>query len=149
MFIMLSVSDWLDGFIARLTKKETTLGKILDPVADKSLLIFSSLAFTKTSYKISYIFLKVLIIKELFVLIGALILLYIRIIPKPSMLGKFSTFFTIIILCVLFLENLNHKAFGFMGILYEVGIFLMVFIFLEYLINTIKIINQKTHKVLK
>ncbi|MDF1615018.1 CDP-alcohol phosphatidyltransferase family protein [Desulfurivibrio dismutans] len=39
VFIIAGISDGLDGFLARLLKQKTRLGAILDPVADKALLI--------------------------------------------------------------------------------------------------------------
>ncbi|MFU8818649.1 MAG: CDP-diacylglycerol--glycerol-3-phosphate 3-phosphatidyltransferase [Desulfurivibrio sp.] len=38
-FIVAGVSDGLDGFLARLLKQKTRLGAILDPLADKALLV--------------------------------------------------------------------------------------------------------------
>jgi CDP-diacylglycerol--glycerol-3-phosphate 3-phosphatidyltransferase len=42
VFLAAVMTDWLDGRIARRTRQVTTLGKLLDPVADK-LLISASL----------------------------------------------------------------------------------------------------------
>jgi len=39
MFIVLSLTDSLDGYIARRTNRITHLGEILDPIADKFLVI--------------------------------------------------------------------------------------------------------------
>ncbi len=39
IFGIASFSDWLDGHIARSTKQVTTFGKLMDPIADKLLLI--------------------------------------------------------------------------------------------------------------
>ncbi|ADH85503.1 CDP-alcohol phosphatidyltransferase family protein [Desulfurivibrio alkaliphilus] len=39
VFIIAGISDGLDGFLARLLKQKTRLGAILDPIADKALLI--------------------------------------------------------------------------------------------------------------
>lgn len=41
MFLLLSVTDYFDGYYARKLKQESVLGQLLDPVADK-LLIFST-----------------------------------------------------------------------------------------------------------
>lgn len=38
VFALSSFSDWLDGHLARKTAQITTLGKLLDPIADKLLL---------------------------------------------------------------------------------------------------------------
>lgn len=38
-FVFAAVSDYADGVLARSRKQETTLGKLLDPLADKLLLI--------------------------------------------------------------------------------------------------------------
>src|SRR3990167_11562472 len=37
IFGLASFTDWLDGYLARTTKQITTLGNLLDPIADKIL----------------------------------------------------------------------------------------------------------------
>ncbi len=43
-FMIASFTDWLDGFIARRYKIVTNLGKFLDPVADKLLVLSTMIA---------------------------------------------------------------------------------------------------------
>lgn len=37
LFALASVTDWLDGYIARALKAESSIGRFLDPIADKLL----------------------------------------------------------------------------------------------------------------
>ena len=37
MFVGASITDWLDGYLARAWSQQSTLGRMLDPIADKLL----------------------------------------------------------------------------------------------------------------
>jgi CDP-diacylglycerol---glycerol-3-phosphate 3-phosphatidyltransferase len=39
LFLLAAVTDWLDGYLARLYQAESILGKMLDPLADKILVM--------------------------------------------------------------------------------------------------------------
>lgn len=47
VFVTASLTDWLDGVIARRRHQETTLGKLLDPVADKLLVTAALLSLVQ------------------------------------------------------------------------------------------------------
>jgi cardiolipin synthase (CMP-forming) len=49
VFVIAGITDLLDGLIARWGQQQTTLGAMLDPVADKILLTSSCVALTWTS----------------------------------------------------------------------------------------------------
>ena len=57
IFALASVTDWLDGFLARRLKQMSPFGAFLDPVADK-LLIASTLLVLVSAKDINYIVLR-------------------------------------------------------------------------------------------
>jgi phosphatidylglycerophosphate synthase len=86
------VSDFLDGLLARRRASETALGTLLDPVADK-VFIFSFLAgvyLSPAEHKPPLYLAAAVLIKELFVLVGALFFIRKGRLPKPTFLGKFA-----------------------------------------------------------
>ena len=41
LFILASVTDWFDGYLARAWKQESKLGAMLDPIADKAMVVIA------------------------------------------------------------------------------------------------------------
>jgi len=46
LFIGAAVTDWLDGFLARSWKQESRFGAMLDPIADKTMVVIALLVIT-------------------------------------------------------------------------------------------------------
>ena len=71
LFYFASLTDWLDGYLARKYNAVSQLGEILDPIADKILIvfIFFGLAVNLSSYLIGF-FSSLIITREIWV--GAL-----------------------------------------------------------------------------
>src|SRR5262249_10163586 len=46
IFVIMAVSDGLDGFLARRLKQESALGRFLDPIGDKLLIIAAVVVLT-------------------------------------------------------------------------------------------------------
>lgn len=64
IFTIASASDFLDGYLARKYKLESSLGEIIDPVADKVLIIFLFMSIT-VAYNSAFIgFVSALIISR-------------------------------------------------------------------------------------
>jgi len=95
IFIVAVLSDFFDGLVARIKKEKSEIGKVIDPLADKMLLVtaFVSLYFLK--FSIPWWVVLIVVSRDIIILIGVLILnlLKIEIVILPSIWGKFTTFF--------------------------------------------------------
>jgi len=97
-FIVAVISDALDGAIARLRNEKTELGTILDPLADKLLLLSGIIIL---SLKIPGLvklpmWVPISILSRDFILVIGSVVIYMinnRIDVKPNLLGKTTTFF--------------------------------------------------------
>ena len=99
------LSDCLDGFLARKLDQVTSLGKILDPIADKVTLV--SVAVCMVIYMPSLLpIMLVMIGKEFLMLLGGLILLSMKITPPPARwYGKVATVIFYLSVCtIIFLK---------------------------------------------
>ena len=89
-FILVSLTDFVDGLIARKLNQVTNLGKLLDPLADK-ILVMTMLLFFVEEARISYIAVAIILVRELAVAgLRTLAALENRIIKADS-LGKAKT----------------------------------------------------------
>ena len=67
IFILLSLTDFFDGYFARKFNQETVLGKVLDPIADK-FLVNSALFSLVYLNKLYFYWAIILSTRELFVM---------------------------------------------------------------------------------
>ena len=110
-FVIVIISDFFDGLLARSFNQVSKLGQFLDPVADKICLITlgTSLAYYK-SFPIWM--LGVIFIREIFVVIAAAFLFYRKDVEvEPNFLGKMSVAF-MSFTAVLYLASVNFIIFG-------------------------------------
>ena len=64
LFLISGLSDFFDGYLARKFKAESILGEILDPIADKLLILFSLFALSISLNSIYLAFISALIISR-------------------------------------------------------------------------------------
>ena len=46
LFVGAAITDWFDGYLARLWKQESKFGAMLDPIADKSMVVIALMVLT-------------------------------------------------------------------------------------------------------
>tara|TARA_B100001564_G_scaffold273757_1_gene235454 strand:- start:52 stop:606 length:555 start_codon:yes stop_codon:yes gene_type:complete len=54
LFLIASITDYLDGFLARYMKQQTNFGEFLDPVADKLLVIITMILLISENQEILF-----------------------------------------------------------------------------------------------
>lgn len=101
LFAVAGISDGLDGFLAKHYGWQSRLGSILDPLADKLLLVSCFLTLTWMGLIPLYLLL-VVIARDLIIVVGgvAFHLLFGRFEMEPSYLSKGNTFFQIVFVLV-------------------------------------------------
>ena len=116
LFAIASLSDAVDGFLARFFKWQTDLGKILDPVADKLLMIGSITALWLNQIVPLSVFI-IFVLRDLLILLGAAFEMSItEKTPSPNLIGKITTASQIIyilglIIFEIFNKNINAQVF--------------------------------------
>ena len=119
-FLVASLTDALDGFLARKMNWQTDLGRILDPVADKLLLSGTIFILWLNNFIPFYIFI-IFITRDAAILTGAAIQMSIieSDTPAPNLLGKLTTSLQIIYISLIFLNEIFelNLEFNFLDIL--------------------------------
>jgi cardiolipin synthase len=101
VFAFAAVTDALDGTLARLFDARTEIGAVLDPFADK-LLLLSAFVTLAIDGAIPGWLLGVIVIRDIVLVFGFLLMLFFsseRIGVQPSYLGKSATFLQL--MCVI------------------------------------------------
>jgi cardiolipin synthase len=104
LFAVAGFTDALDGFLAKHFHWESRLGSILDPLADKLLLVSSFLTLAWIGL-IPVWLVAVVIIRDLLIIIGGVVFhyMFVQFDMAPSRISKANTFFQIIfVLAVVF-----------------------------------------------
>jgi CDP-diacylglycerol--glycerol-3-phosphate 3-phosphatidyltransferase len=116
LFVGAAITDWFDGYLARLWKQESKFGAMLDPIADKAMVVIAIMVLTGYSGMNPWLILPatVIMFREVFVsglreFLGAKASLL-----KVTKLAKWKTTAQMVAIAVLFLgtglEYLNGVA---------------------------------------
>ena len=125
VFIVASATDCLDGWAARHYSQPSPLGAVLDPIADKGLLLTAilTLSFSKWTYAFPLWFPVLVITRDIVIVVGCLVVKHLNghLEVRPSWWGKSATAFQMIAIAWMMLQ-LPHYIYS----VYAAGFFTLV-----------------------
>jgi len=111
LFAVASSTDWLDGYLARRMQIVTTLGKFLDPIADK-LMVMAALIMILPFGRVPAWMVLVILGREIIITGLRSIASTEGVVIAASRLGKYKTIFQIVAILGLLLHYDYHWFFG-------------------------------------
>lgn len=148
-FIVAIISDGVDGFIARTQNQKTKLGTILDPVADKLLLIsaFVCLSLAKSvppELALPPYVPIIVISRDVIIVIGSVMIHVITgdVKVTPSSVGKITTFFQMMTIVSVLV------GFKFSYIVWNIAIILTIISGIDYIVKGSRLLSEN-HPVSK
>ena len=145
VFILAVISDGVDGFVARTLKQKTQLGTILDPIADKMLLVSAYICLSVAGNIPGHLRLPpyvpiIIISRDAIIVLGSVMVYLLKgdIKVSPSVLGKVTTFFQMItIVCIL--VRFEHSL-----LVWNIAVVLTVISGIDYVIKGSKVLGESS-----
>jgi len=155
IFVLAGVTDGLDGLLARRFAQESQLGTVLDPIADKLMLVTSFVVLSMRSVfptplpahlPVPFWVTIAVISRDVFILVGAAA---INIMTgfrgfRPSFLGKLSTTVQIVaIATIIFAASFPYGTGYYLPTLYAVVVGLAVLSGAHYVFFVSRLLNEE------
>lgn len=113
VFLVAALTDSLDGWVARHYGQRSPLGAVLDPIADKGLLLTAiiTLSLSRWTYAFPLWFPVLVIARDAVVLTGCLVVKHLNgtLAVQPTWTGKSATAFQMVAIAWIMLQLPHHE----------------------------------------
>ena len=140
--VIATITDILDGYLARKLNQITEFGKVIDPLADKVLIVFVVLNLFLLGEIPDYYFYMIVSRDALILMGGIIVAKKIGKVLPSDYIGK-ATVLAIAFFLLMILLNVDSQSLPYL-ILYYLSIVLIFASFANYLIKAAKVLSQKT-----
>lgn len=142
IFVAASLTDTLDGYLARKYHLVTNFGKFMDPLADKLLVCSALICFTETGMLPAWI--TIIIIAREFIISGfRLIAADNGIVIAASYWGKFKTVSQMIMI-ILMIMNIQNSIFqGLITVFLVLAVALTVISLIDYIVKNKSVLSMQ------
>lgn len=149
-FILAIISDGADGFIARALKQKTKLGTILDPLADKLLLISAYICLSisrsiPVDLRLPPYVPIIIISRDVLIVLGSIIVYVTKgdLNVRPSAVGKITTFFQMVTIVSILTQ------FKYSHIVWNIAVLLTVISGIGYLVMGSRLLGDNNNSLKK
>jgi CDP-diacylglycerol--glycerol-3-phosphate 3-phosphatidyltransferase len=139
--ILATITDILDGYLARKLNQITEFGKVIDPLADKVLVVFVVLNLFFLGEIPDYYFYMIVVRDGLILIGGLLVSKKLGKVLPSDYIGK-ATVLAISFVLLMILLNVDKQSIPYQ-ILYYVSILLIFVSFFNYIIKSFKALSDK------
>jgi CDP-diacylglycerol--glycerol-3-phosphate 3-phosphatidyltransferase len=154
VFIIASLTDMLDGKIARKRNLVTNFGKFMDPLADKLLVVSALLCLLVVeggdricgSQTLALIAIIIIVAREFIISGFRLVASDAGLVIAASMWGKFKTATTMVSICIMIVVNDLAKVIPFIKevslVIFWIAVTLTIVSLVDYLVKNIHVITD-------
>lgn len=143
-FMIASITDYFDGMLARKYNLISNFGKLMDPLADKILVITALMLLTENK-EIHFLCTLIVVLRELMISSIRLIALEQNVVIVASIWGKLktSTQMIALVLMLLKIQDINNICFYIIYGLFYISMALVVVSLIDYVIKSKDIFIKK------
>lgn len=145
VFLVAALSDGIDGWLARHYRLQSQLGAILDPIADKGLMLSAIITLSVSNWDRSLpVWFPVLVIaRDAIIVTGCLLLRFLtgHLDIRPTLLGKAATFAQMLSIAVVLLQ------WRYYGMIVDVAGMVTFLSGGAYILNGIRLLKAADHDV--